>query len=241
MNNKELLITALIIVFATLIIRFLPFVIIRKSIAERKYIKFLGDMMPYSMIALLVIYCLKEVNLIKYPYGIPELISIAIIIILHIIKRNVLISIGVGTVIYIFGVIMGLYEYLSSGFGKAEDLNCAEKILYGANEIYDLGIDKNDLKMAAGFGGGMGVGITCGIITGCIMAFSKAFIIDKGHESSFLKEIELEFITRFQEKTGETNCIPLVEKYRSPINGCDYILFEACKIFDDIMNRYYKK
>ena len=55
---------------------------------------------------------------------------------------------------------MGLYEYLSSGFGKAEDLNCAEKILYGANEIYDLGIDKNDLKMAAGFGGGMGVGIT---------------------------------------------------------------------------------
>ena len=99
MNNKELLITALIIVFATLIIRFLPF-IIRKSIAERKYIKFLGDMMPYSMIALLVIYCLKEVNLIKYPYGIPELISIAIIIILHIIKRNVLISIGVGTVIY---------------------------------------------------------------------------------------------------------------------------------------------
>lgn len=102
MNNKELLITALIIVFATVIIRFLPFIIIRKSIAERKYIKFLGDMMPYSMIALLVIYCLKEVNLIKYPYGIPELISIAIIIILHIIKRNVLISIGVGTVIYMF-------------------------------------------------------------------------------------------------------------------------------------------
>ena len=100
MNNKELLITALIIVFATVIIRFLPFIIIRKSIAERKYIKFLGDMMPYSMIALLVIYCLKEVNLIKYPYGIPELISIAIIIILHIIKRNVLISIGVGSVIY---------------------------------------------------------------------------------------------------------------------------------------------
>ena len=100
MNNKELLITALIKVFATVIIRFLPFIIIRKSIAERKYIKFLGDMMPYSMIALLVVYCLKEVNLIKYPYGIPELISIAIIIILHIIKRNVLISIGVGTVIY---------------------------------------------------------------------------------------------------------------------------------------------
>lgn len=102
MTNKELLLTAIIIVFATAIIRFLPFIIIRKSIAKRKYIKFLGDMMPYSMIALLVIYCLKDVNLIKYPYGIPELISIAIIIILHIIKRNVLISIGAGTIIYMF-------------------------------------------------------------------------------------------------------------------------------------------
>lgn len=102
MTEKELLITALIIAVATLIIRFLPFIIIRNSIAERRYIKFLGDMMPYSMIALLVIYCLKDVNLIKYPYGIPELISIAIIIVLHIFKRNVLISIGAGTIIYMF-------------------------------------------------------------------------------------------------------------------------------------------
>lgn len=102
MTDKELLITALIIAVATLIIRFLPFIIIRKSIAERRYIKFLGDMMPYSMIALLVIYCLKDINLIKYPYGIPESISIAIIIVLHILKRNVLISIGAGTIIYMF-------------------------------------------------------------------------------------------------------------------------------------------
>lgn len=102
MTEKELLMTALIIAAATLIIRFLPFIIIRNSIAERRYIKFLGDMMPYSMIALLVIYCLKDVNLIKYPYGIPELISIAIIIVLHIFKRNVLISIGAGTIIYMF-------------------------------------------------------------------------------------------------------------------------------------------
>lgn len=102
MTNKELLITAFIIAFATLIIRFAPFMIIRKSIAERKYMKFLGDMMPYSMIALLVIYCLKDVNLIKYPYGIPELISIIAIVGLHILKRNVLISIGAGTIIYMF-------------------------------------------------------------------------------------------------------------------------------------------
>ena len=50
---------------------------------------------------------------------------------------------------------MTLYEYLYSGFGKAEDLNCAEKMLYGANKVYELGINRNDLKLAAGFGGGV--------------------------------------------------------------------------------------
>ncbi|MDA0034751.1 hypothetical protein OFR41_06400 [Brachyspira hyodysenteriae] len=47
---------------------------------------------------------------------------------------------------------MTLYEYLYSGFGKAEDLNCAEKMLYGANKVYKLGINRDDLKLAAGFG-----------------------------------------------------------------------------------------
>ena len=68
---------------------------------------------------------------------------------------------------------MTLYEYLYSGFGKAEDLNCAEKMLYGANKVYELGINRNDLKLAAGFGGGMAMGLTCGVLTGGIMAFSS--------------------------------------------------------------------
>ena len=102
MNNTEIFITALMIVIGTAFLRFLPFIIINKSLSENRYIKFLGNMLPYSMIALLVIYCLKDVKIIEFPYALPELISIAAIIILHVIKRNVLISIGVGTVIYMF-------------------------------------------------------------------------------------------------------------------------------------------
>lgn len=102
MTNKELFITALIIVFATAILRFLPFIIIRKSIAERRYIKYLGDIMPYAMIALLVIYCIKDINIIKFPYGLPEIISIIVVAVFQIVKRNVLISIGLGTVVYMF-------------------------------------------------------------------------------------------------------------------------------------------
>ena len=97
-----------ILIFKTNIFIILAMILIFIAISiiykynEYKYIKFLGKMLPYSMISLLVIYCLKDINIIKFPYALPELISIAIIIILHIIKRNVLISIGAGTIIYMF-------------------------------------------------------------------------------------------------------------------------------------------
>ena len=133
---------------------------------------------------------------------------------------------------------MTLYEYLYSGFGKAEDLNCAEKMLYGANKVYELGISREDLKLAAGFGGGMAVGITCGILTGGIMALAKAFIEDRGHEGTLLKEIEAEYINKFNEKMNSINCDYLVENYRDPENGCDYLIFEAAKIFDKLMEEY---
>lgn len=102
MNNKEILITALMIVIGTAFLRFLPFFIINKSLSENKYVQFLGRILPYSMIALLVIYCIKDINIIKFPYGLPEIISIIVVAIFQIVKRNVLISIGLGTVVYMF-------------------------------------------------------------------------------------------------------------------------------------------
>lgn len=102
MTNKEILITALMIVIGTAFLRFLPFLIINKSLYKNKYVQFLGKILPYSMIALLVIYYLKDINIIKFPYALPQLIYIAVIIVLHVLKRNVLISIGVGTVCICF-------------------------------------------------------------------------------------------------------------------------------------------
>ena len=54
------------------------------------------------MIGMLVIYCLKEVQLTAYPYGIPEAVSVAAVVLLHLWKRNNLLSIGAGTVLYMF-------------------------------------------------------------------------------------------------------------------------------------------
>lgn len=59
-----------------------------------------------------------------------------------------------------------LLKLLQDGFGSAMDLNCAEKILYGANWAYNMKLPGEALKLAAGFGGGMGVESSCGVITG---------------------------------------------------------------------------
>ena len=63
-----------------------------------------------------------------------------------------------------------------------QNYNCAETLLHAANEYYDLQISEADMKMMAGFGGGMFVGSTCGAMVGCIAALSKMVIHTKAHE-----------------------------------------------------------
>jgi branched-subunit amino acid transport protein AzlD len=63
-------------------------------------IQYLGKVLPPAVIGMLVIYCLKAVSITSYPYGLPEFISVAVVILLHVWKRNNLLSIGVGTVLY---------------------------------------------------------------------------------------------------------------------------------------------
>ena len=64
------------------------------------YISFLGKYLPFSIIGMLVVYCLKNVSLANTPYGIPEFAAVALVAGLHLWKRNTLLSILVGTVSY---------------------------------------------------------------------------------------------------------------------------------------------
>lgn len=87
------------VTIGTVITRFLPFILF-KSNKSNKYINYLGQVLPYSAIGLLVVYCLKSVNVHSPVYGLPEIISIICIAVLHYWKENTLLSIGVGTVVY---------------------------------------------------------------------------------------------------------------------------------------------
>lgn len=85
---------------ATMITRFLPFLLFPAGKKTPKYILYLGRTLPYATIGLLVVYCLRGLQFISYPHGLPELISMGAITGLHLWKGNSLLSIGAGTVLY---------------------------------------------------------------------------------------------------------------------------------------------
>lgn len=89
-----------LVALGTVITRTLPFILFPEKKEIPKYIKYLADVLPYTMIGLLVIYCLKDASLINGSHALPEIISIVVIIILHLWKKNDLLSIGGGSLLY---------------------------------------------------------------------------------------------------------------------------------------------
>ena len=130
-----------------------------------------------------------------------------------------------------------LEDLLRGGFGKAERYNCAERVLYGANLAYDLGLDKAACKLMAGFGGGMGVEATCGALCGAVAALSSIFVADFAHESERIKLLSQELFRRFEAERGCIDCAALKRAYRDPITGCDNIVFAVAAILDEIVSR----
>lgn len=83
----------------TMVTRFLPFLIFPEGKEPPEFIQYLGKVLPYAVIGLLVIYCLKDVPG-SGTYGIPEFLAIVFIVLLHRWKKSILLSIGGGTVFY---------------------------------------------------------------------------------------------------------------------------------------------
>ena len=100
MNLTERLITIGMVILGTVLTRFIPFLVFRADRPTPKYIRYLGDVLPGAVFGMLVIYCLKNVSLLTGSHGIPEFIAIAVVVILHLWKRQMLLSIAGGTVCY---------------------------------------------------------------------------------------------------------------------------------------------
>ena len=111
MTLTQRILTIAVIVLGTMLTRFLPFLLFPTGKPTPKAVHYLGSVLPGAVFGLLVVYCLKNVSLLTGSHGLPEIISIALVIVLHLWKRQVLLSIAGGTVCY-----MLLVQFVFNGF-----------------------------------------------------------------------------------------------------------------------------
>ena len=100
MTKLEMLLTVLAVALGTQITRWLPFLLFPENRQPPAVARQLGQLLPPAVMGLLVVYCLKSVAPLAFPYGAPEAIAIAVTALLHGWKRNVLLSIAGGTAVY---------------------------------------------------------------------------------------------------------------------------------------------
>jgi len=120
-------------------------------------------------------------------------------------------------------------------------LNCAEAILYAANEHYQIGLSRDALKMVAGFGGGVKEGHLCGTVSGVVSVLSVLFkdkvvdgvnLLDKT-----IKDFKYEFRKRYQ----SIDCNYLLDHHKDEVLGCDKLIVESGVILQEIIDKQLTK
>lgn len=104
MTFPQAVITIALVMLGTLITRFLPFLLFPASRPTPAYVRYLGQVLPYAVTGLLVVYCLRSVSVLRAPFGLPELAALAVIAAAHLWKKNTLLSLLAGTVTYMIMV-----------------------------------------------------------------------------------------------------------------------------------------
>ena len=92
--------TIFVVVLGTMLTRFLPFLVFGSDKPAPEYIQSLGRILPSATLGMLVVYCFKDVSFTTGSRGIPEAVSLVVIIILHYMKKNMFLSIVGGTACY---------------------------------------------------------------------------------------------------------------------------------------------
>ena len=100
MTVSQQIFTIGMVVLGTAITRFLPFLIFPAGKPTPKYVRYLGNVLPAAVFGLLVVYSLRNTDIFSGSHGLPELISVALVVILHLWKRQMLLSIAGGTICY---------------------------------------------------------------------------------------------------------------------------------------------
>ena len=100
MDRLHVLAQIAVMALVTAALRFLPFLVFKDQDKRPGVITYLGQVLPYGVMGMLVVYCLKSVSLTAAPHGVPEFLAVAAVVLLHLWHRNTLLSIFGGTAFY---------------------------------------------------------------------------------------------------------------------------------------------
>ncbi len=100
MSTSQLFIMILVIAAVTIFTRAVPFLFFAGSDAPPAYVLYLGKILPPAVMAMLVVFSVRNTDVMAFPYGIPAFASLSVVILLHVWKRHTLLSILSGTILY---------------------------------------------------------------------------------------------------------------------------------------------
>lgn len=106
MTTVQILISIALLTLGTMLTRFLAFIVFSENRKAPKFVQYLGNALPAAIFSMLVVYCLKNVQFLSGSYGLPEVTAILVTGGLHLWKRQILLSIAGGTVVYMLLVQM---------------------------------------------------------------------------------------------------------------------------------------
>ena len=99
-ESMHAMVILLVMGLVTLATRIVPVLIFGRGKKVPDYILYLGKVVPYTAMGLLIVYCLKDVSMVEAPHGIPELIALVLVSGTYLWKRNTILSVVVGTAAY---------------------------------------------------------------------------------------------------------------------------------------------
>ncbi len=108
MTFPQQVITILMCIAATVATRFLPFLVFSGKKETPGYVKYLGKALPAAIFGMLVVYCLRNTEVLTGAHGIPEVIGVLATVGVHLWKRQMLLSIAAGTAVYML-LVQGIF------------------------------------------------------------------------------------------------------------------------------------
>lgn len=101
-DYRHAMIVIAVMGLAVLATRIVPVLIFGRGEKVPEFILYLGRVVPYTAMGLLIVYCLRDMPVLEAPHGLPELISLAAVTVTYLWKRNTIMSVVLGTALYMF-------------------------------------------------------------------------------------------------------------------------------------------